>query len=98
MKARTIALILAGWTLLALLFAAQLRDRCVVRRPVDQHVAGAGAEARFLRVHRSTIVNLDTVRQFLPAAHGDCELVLRDGTRLAASRTFSERLRAAARP
>lgn len=53
--------------------------------------------ARFLRVHRSTIVNLEAVRQFLPAAHGDCELVLRDGTRLTASRTFSERLRAAAR-
>lgn len=54
--------------------------------------------SRFVRVHRSTIVNLDAVCQFIPAAHGDFELVLRDGTRLAASRTFSERLRAAARP
>jgi two-component system LytT family response regulator len=38
--------------------------------------------ARFARVHRSTIVNLDAVRE---VAGG--EVVLRDGTRLAASRS-----------
>jgi len=54
--------------------------------------------ARFVRVHRSTIVNVESVRQFIPSAHGDCELVLHDGTRLAVSRTFSDRVRAAARP
>jgi two-component system LytT family response regulator len=50
---------------------------------------------RFVRVHRSTIVNVDAVRELIPASHGDSELLLRDGTRTAASRTFSERLRAA---
>src|SRR4051812_21116359 len=54
--------------------------------------------ARFLRVHRSTIVNVESVMQFIPSAHGDCEVVLRDGTRLPVSRTFSDRVRAAARP
>ena len=54
--------------------------------------------ARFVRVHRSAIVNLDAVTQFIPSAHGDCELVLRGGTRLPVSRTFSERLRSAVRP
>jgi two-component system LytT family response regulator len=54
---------------------------------------------RFVRVHRSTIVNLDAVAHLTPTSNGDCELTLRDGTRLPASRTFSERLRvAAARP
>ncbi len=53
---------------------------------------------RFVRIHRSTIVNIGSVRELVPAAHGDCELLLRDGSRIAGSRTFSERLRAAARP
>ena len=38
--------------------------------------------ARFVRVHRSTIVNLDAVREFRGG-----EVVLRDGTRLAAARS-----------
>lgn len=53
---------------------------------------------RFVRIHRSTIVNIDSLRELIPASHGDCELLLRDGSRIAGSRTFSERLRAAARP
>ncbi|HYM62810.1 MAG TPA: LytTR family DNA-binding domain-containing protein, partial [Thermoanaerobaculia bacterium] len=53
---------------------------------------------RFLRIHRSAIVNIDAVREVIPASHGDCELLLRDGSRIACSRTFSERLRAATRP
>lgn len=48
---------------------------------------------RFVRVHRSAIVNMGSVRELIPLAHGDYELVLRDGTRLTASRTFSDRLR-----
>ncbi len=50
--------------------------------------------ARFMRVHRSAMVNLTSVRELVPLAHGDYEIVLRDGTRVTASRTFSERLRA----
>ena len=49
---------------------------------------------RFVRVHRSAIVNLAHVREIAPLAHGDCEVALRDGTRITASRTFSARLRA----
>lgn len=50
--------------------------------------------ARFVRVHRSAMVNLTRVRELQPLAHGDYDIVLHDGTRLTASRTFSERLRA----
>jgi two-component system, LytTR family, response regulator len=53
---------------------------------------------RFVRIHRSTIVNLESVRAITPTSHGDCEILLRDGTRIAGSRTFSRRVRAAARP
>lgn len=49
--------------------------------------------ARFVRVHRSAIVNVSSISQLVPLDHGDYEVVLRDGTRLTASRKFSGRLR-----
>ena len=47
---------------------------------------------RFARIHRSAVVQLDRVAEWRPTSHGDAEVVLRDGTRLAVSRTFRERL------
>jgi two-component system LytT family response regulator len=49
--------------------------------------------ARFVRIHRSSIVPIDRVATLMPASHGDAEVVLRDGTRLTASRTWRDRLR-----
>jgi two-component system LytT family response regulator len=46
--------------------------------------------ARFFRVHRSAIINLDRVREIHPLLHGDRELVLADGTRVRLSRTRRE--------
>lgn len=48
--------------------------------------------ARFARVHRSTIVNLDRVRELQPWFHGDAVAILRDGTRIQVSRTYREAL------
>ena len=48
---------------------------------------------RFLRVHRSAIVNVDSIRRLEPWFHGEYAVVLRDGTKLMSSRTYSERLR-----
>ncbi|MEL6616050.1 MAG: LytTR family DNA-binding domain-containing protein [Bacteroidota bacterium] len=48
----------------------------------------------FVRIHRSTIVNLDRVREARGHAHGEYVLGLRDGTRLKVSRTYSDRIRA----
>ncbi|HIG75800.1 MAG TPA: response regulator transcription factor [Bacteroidetes bacterium] len=48
---------------------------------------------RFVRIHRSTIVNLDRVREARGHAHGEYVLGLRDGTRLKVSRTYSDRIR-----
>ena len=50
--------------------------------------------ATFLRVHRSSIVNLDRVREVRVRPHGEYVLVLEDGTRLKVSRTYSDRVRA----
>lgn len=43
--------------------------------------------ARFFRVHRSAIVNIERVREIHPLFRGDCAVVLRDGTRVKLSRT-----------
>jgi two-component system LytT family response regulator len=49
---------------------------------------------RFVRVHRSAIVNFDRIKELLPSFHGEFVVVLRDGTRVASSRGYSDRLRA----
>lgn len=49
---------------------------------------------RFVRVHRSAIVNLDRVASLEPYAHGEYVVAMRDGTKLTSSRTYSARLRA----
>jgi two-component system, LytTR family, response regulator len=45
---------------------------------------------RFVRIHRSTVVNLDRVRELEPLFHGDFLVRLRDGTELTLSRTYRE--------
>ena len=46
----------------------------------------------FVRVHRSTLVNVEHIAEMHPLFHGDCELVLRRGTRLTLSRRYRDRL------
>jgi two-component system, LytTR family, response regulator len=48
--------------------------------------------ASFVRVHRSTLVNVDHIAEMHPMFHGDSELVMRRGTRLTLSRRYRERL------
>lgn len=48
----------------------------------------------FFRVHRSTIVNLDRIKEFQPLFKGEGLIVLRDGTELSASRSCSRKLHA----
>lgn len=52
--------------------------------------------ARFLRIHRSTIVQVPRIAELVPGAHGEYEVVLRDGTRLTSGRTYADKLRALA--
>ena len=48
----------------------------------------------FVRVHRSTIVRFDRIAELMPDAHGDFAIRLKDGTRLAMSRTYRSSLEA----
>lgn len=47
---------------------------------------------QFARIHRTTIVNVDRVKEINPEWHGDFDVVLRDGTTLRLSRSYRDRL------
>ena len=46
----------------------------------------------FARIHRSSIVNLNYVKELQPWSHGDCIVILKDGTRLNLSRRYRDKL------
>lgn len=47
---------------------------------------------QFIRIHRSTIVNLDRLQKLSPSFAGEYVVILRDGTKLRLSRGFHERI------
>lgn len=51
--------------------------------------------SRFVRIHRSTIVNVARIRELRPQANRDCVIVLQNGTHIKASRSYRDRLAAA---
>ena len=64
----------------------------------DIEVKGGGAmEAqldpkKFLRIHRSTIVNVDRIMELHPLFSGEHTVVMEDGTKLTLSRKYKDRL------
>jgi two-component system, LytTR family, response regulator len=48
--------------------------------------------AQFARIHRSTIVQIDRIKEIVPAWHGDFDLTLMDGTVLRLTRNYRARL------
>ena len=48
--------------------------------------------ARFLRIHRSTIVNTDAIAELEPLYQGDYVVIMRDGARLTSSRGYRANL------
>jgi two-component system LytT family response regulator len=47
---------------------------------------------RFVRVHRSAVVNIESILQLEPISHGEFEALLRNGCRARVSRTFRAQL------
>lgn len=47
---------------------------------------------RFIRIHRSTIVNVDRIREMQALSYGEYAVILLDGTRLTLSRSFREQV------
>ena len=59
----------------------------LVRSTLESFVARLDP-AEFVRVNRSTVVNLDRVRELRPRSHGEYGVVLRDGRELVWSRRY----------
>jgi two-component system LytT family response regulator len=47
---------------------------------------------KFLRIHRSTMVNIERIQELQPLFHGDYVVLLRDGKQLNLSRGYRQRL------
>lgn len=65
-----------------------------LHRETLSHLLEALDPARFLRIHRGVIVNVERIREVHPLFNGNAEIVLRDGTRLDLSRRFRAGARA----
>ncbi len=53
-------------------------------------------DARFLRIHRSLLINLACLRELRPYEHGDYEFVLDNGESLVSSAAYRKQIRATA--
>jgi two-component system LytT family response regulator len=71
------------------------RDGAVhLHRALLGSLDGALDERRFVRIHRSAIVNIEVVDELRQDAHGDYIVLLRDGTGVRVGRRFRARLQA----
>jgi two-component system LytT family response regulator len=66
-------------------------DTHIIRRTLSELEQDLG-EGSFIRIHRSTIVNLDRIKGLELQSGGEYEVVLRSGARLRLSRRFRKRL------
>ena len=60
-----------------------------------RHVEERLDPARFVRIHRSTVLNVDRARKIVPHPNGGAVVVLKDGSQLKMSRSYRERIHAA---
>ena len=47
---------------------------------------------KFMRISRSTMVNIERIKELQPMFHGEYTVILRNGTRLTLSRGYREKL------
>ena len=63
----------------------------LLRTPIGNLVTRLNPD-QFVRIHGSTIVNLDRIREVTPWFHGEQIVKLKDGTELALGRAFRRQL------
>jgi two-component system LytT family response regulator len=69
------------------------RDGAVhLHRSLIRSLEQALDQRRFVRIHRSAIVNIDLISELRPDAHGDYVAVLRSGAAIRVGRRFRDRL------
>ena len=66
------------------------RDSHMIRETMNS-VEAKLDPSQFMRIHRSTIVNIDRIKELHPMFSGDYSVILRDGSELALSRNYRER-------
>jgi two-component system LytT family response regulator len=67
-------------------------DTCHLVRMTMQELEQRLDPALFVRVHRSTIVQIDRIGDIAPVSHGDFDLTLKNGVTLRLSRNYRSRL------
>ena len=68
----------------------QTGDNTLILRETMKDLEKRLDPRRFQRVHRSTIVNLDLVKQVKPHTNGECFLVLGSGAQVKVSRSYRD--------
>jgi len=72
--------------------ALHLAGESLIVRSTSQSLLDQLDPSRFVRVHRSAIVNLAEVHELRPQGNGDQRMRLRDGAEVPISRTYREEL------
>ncbi len=67
-------------------------SRSYLLRDTLRHLESSLDPGRFLRIHRSAMVNRTRVQELRPRPHGESLVILGDGTELKLSRTYRDRL------
>ena len=62
-------------------------ERYIVRMTMNK-LERSLDQNRFIRIHRSTIINVEFVRELRGLAHGDYSVILRNGTELTMTRSY----------
>lgn len=66
---------------------------CAPLRETMVHFCDRLPPERFVRIHRSAVVNVERIERIEPWAHAEFVVVLRDGTKLKSGRAFGQSLR-----
>ncbi len=69
-------------------------DRHSVRMTMN-HAENTLSNSTFVRIHRSTMVNFEHVRELRAVAHGDYTVVLQNGTELTLTRSYRRKVQQA---
>lgn len=69
-----------------------LKERTYLLRETMSALESKLDPGRFVRIHRSTIVNAERIRELEPMFAGEYLVILRDGTKLPSSRTYRDKL------
>jgi two-component system, LytTR family, response regulator len=74
--------------------ALHVGNERIIHRATLSELIGRLDPRRFVRVHRSAVVNVDSILHLEPATHGEFDLIMRGGQHVHVSRTFRPLLEA----